>query len=91
MAQKRTHYYYYYYYYYSVSEATAFLKINNSLLCSLHTHKIWKRSVEKYRTYVTLSKTTHFLSVFCEAGMVQQYMEAQTGVVQDGLRTALGA
>ena len=33
-----------------------------------------------------MSKTTHFLSVFCEAGVVQQCPEAQAGMVQDGLR-----
>ena len=37
----------------------------------MHT-KIWKRSVEKYKSYETLSKTTHFLSMFCEAGVFQQ-------------------
>ena len=29
-------------------------------------------SVEKYRSYGTLSKTTHFLGVFCE-GSVETY------------------
>ena len=62
--------------------------LNNSLACSLHAHKIWKRSVEKYKSYGTLSKTTHFLSEFCEVGVVQQCTEAQAGVVQDEL-TAL--
>ena len=47
----------------------------------MHTHKIWKRSVEKYKCYGALSKTTHFLSVTCEAGVVQQCTEAQAGVV----------
>ena len=41
--------------------------------------------MEKYKNYGTLGKTTHFLSVFCEAGVVQQCTEAQAGVVQDGL------
>ena len=61
-----------------------FLTIYNSLLYSLHTRNIGMRSVEKYKNYGTLSKTTHFLSVFCEAGVVQQCTEAQAGVVQDG-------
>ena len=39
----------------------------------------------KYKSYGTLSKTTHFLSVFCEADVVQQCAESQAGVVQDGL------
>ena len=34
----------------------------------------------------TWSKTTHFVSVFCEAGVVQQFSEAQAGMVQDGLK-----
>ena len=29
-----------------------------------------------------MSETTHFLSVFCEAGVVQQCTEAQAGMVQ---------
>ena len=33
----------------------------------------------------TMSTTTHFLSVFCEEGVIQQCTEAQAGVVQDGL------
>ena len=41
--------------------------------------------MEKYKSFGTLSETTHFLSVFCEAGVVQQCTEAQTGVVQGGL------
>ena len=32
-----------------------------------------------------LIKTTHFLRVFCEAGVVKQGTEAQARVVQDGL------
>ena len=52
---------------------------------SLHTHKIWKSSVEKYKSCETLSKTLHFLCVFCEAGVVQQCTKAQLGVVQEGL------
>ena len=48
-----------------------FLTICNGRLCSLPPHTIWKRSVEKHKSYGTLSKTTHFLSVFCEAGVVQ--------------------
>ena len=63
-----------------------FFKVYNSLLYSLRTHKIWKRSVEKYKSYGTLSKTTQFLRVFCETGVVQQCPEAQAGVVQDGLK-----
>ena len=66
---------------------TVFLTVYNSLLYSLHTRNIGMRSVEKYKNYGTLSKTTHFLSVFCEAGVVQQCTEAQAGVVQNGLRT----
>ena len=38
--------------------------------------------MEKYKSYGTLSKTTQFPSVFCEAGVVQQYTEAQASVVQ---------
>ena len=45
---------------------------------------MWKRSAGKYKSYGTLSKTTRFLSVFCEADVVQQCTEAQAGVVQDG-------
>ena len=45
---------------------------------------MWKRSVEKYESYGTSSKTTHFLSVFCEVDVVQQCTEAQAGVVQNG-------
>ena len=50
--------------------------------------------MEKYKSYGTLSKTTHFLSVFCEAGVVQQCTEAgvvqqcteaEAGVVQEAL------
>ena len=41
--------------------------------------------MEKYKSYGTLSKTTHFLSVFCEAGVAQQCTEAQASVVQDEL------
>ena len=66
---------------------TIFFKTYNSLLCSKCTHKIWKRSVEKYKSYGTLSKTTHFLSVFCEASVVQQCTETQAGLVLDGLKT----
>ena len=62
-----------------------FLTVYNSLLYSLHIHKIWKISVDEYKSYGTLSKTTHFLTVFCGAGMVQKCREAQTGMVQDGL------
>ena len=64
---------------------TVFWTIYNCLLCSLHTHKIWKRSVEKYESCGTLSTTTHFVSAFCEAGVVQQCPEAQAGMVQDGI------
>ena len=42
--------------------------------------------MEKYKSYGTLSKTTHFLGVFCEAGVVQQSTEAQAGMVQDELK-----
>ena len=63
---------------------TVFLKVYNSILYSLHTHKIWKRSEEKYKSYGTLSKTTHFHNVFCEVGVVQQCTEAQADKVQDG-------
>ena len=41
--------------------------------------------MEKYKSYGTLGKTTHFLSVFCEVGVVQQCTVAQAGVVWDGL------
>ena len=58
----------------------------NSLLHSFHTHKMWKRSVEKYKSYGILSTTTYLPSVFCEVGVVQLCKEAQAGVVQDGLR-----
>ena len=40
----------------------------------------------KYKSYGTLSKTTHFLSVFCEAGVVQLCTEAQAEEIQDGLK-----
>ena len=65
---------------------TVFLKIYNSLSYSLCTYNIWKRSVEKYKSYGTLSKTTHFLSMVCEAGVVQQCTDTQAGIVQDGLK-----
>ena len=65
---------------------TVFLTIYNSLLYSLHTDRIWKRSVEKHKSHGTLSKTAHFLSVFCEVSVVQQCTEAQAGVVQDRVR-----
>ena len=58
---------------------TVFLKIHNSILYSLHTHKIWKRSAEKYKSYGTLSKTTR------EACVVRQCTEAQAGMVQGRL------
>ena len=64
---------------------TVFLTIYSNLLYSLYTHTLWKRSVQKYTSYGALSKTIHFLSVFCEAGVVQQSTEAQAGVVQDEL------
>ena len=60
------------------------------LLYCLHSPKICKRSVEKYRScgsYGTLSKGTHFLCVFCEVGVVQQRTETQAGMVQDGLNS----
>ena len=41
---------------------TVFLKTYNRLLYSLHTYKIWKRSVKKSKSYGTLNKTVHFLS-----------------------------
>ena len=31
---------------------------------------IWKRSAGKYNSYWTMNKTTHFLSEFCEAGVL---------------------
>ena len=43
--------------------------------------------MKRYTSYGRLSKTTNFLSVSCEAGVIQQRTEAQAGVVQDGLRT----
>ena len=61
-----------------------FLEIYNKFLHNLPTHKIWKRSVKKYKSYGILSETTHFLSVFCEAGVVQQCTETQASLVQDG-------
>ena len=64
---------------------TMFLTVCNSLFSNLHTHKIWRRSVGKYESYETFSKTVHFLSVFCEMDVVQQCTEAQAGMVQDGL------
>ena len=42
--------------------------------------------MKKYKSYGTLSKTTHFLSVFCGVGVVQQYTEAQEGVVKEELQ-----
>ena len=65
---------------------TVFLKTDNRLLYNLRTHKIWQRSVEKYKRHGTLSTTTHVLHMFCEKGVAQQCTEAQVGVVQDGLR-----
>ena len=41
--------------------------------------------MEKDQSYETLSKTTHFPSVFCEVGVVQWCTEAQEGIVQDEL------
>ena len=38
--------------------------------------------MEKHKSYGTFSKMTHFLSMFCEAGVVQHCTEVQTGVVQ---------
>ena len=70
---------------------TLFLKMYNNLSYSLHTQKIWKRSVGKYKSYGTLSKTTHFLSVSCQAGVAQQCTEAPASMVQDGLSTTHGA
>ena len=65
---------------------TVFGTICNSLLYSLHTHtQNWKRSVEKYKNYGILSKTTHFLSVFYGADTVQRCTESQRVVVRDGL------
>ena len=64
---------------------TVFWITYKNLLYSLHTHKIWKRPVEIYVSYRTLSKTTHFLSVFCEECVVQQCTEPHAGVVQYGL------
>ena len=63
-----------------------FLTIYNSSFFGLHAHKIWKRSVEKYRSYGTLSNSLRFLSLFCKAGVVQLSTEAQAVMVQDGLR-----
>ena len=66
-----------------VSKATQFFSTAyNSLLYNLYTHKIWKSSKEKYKSYGTLNKTT------CEVGVVQQCTEAQAGLVQDGLMDA---
>ena len=67
---------------------TVFFKIYNSLLYSVHTHKIWNRSEEKYKSYV--SKTSHFLVVFCETGMVLQCTEAQAGMVQGWIKDEVG-
>ena len=66
-----------------------FLKTYNSLSYSLHTHTIWKRSMEKYESSGTLSTTTHFLSVFCEVNVVQRCTEEQAGLVQDRLQVSL--
>ena len=63
---------------------TIFLEADSRLSYSLLAHKIWKRSVEKYKRYETLSKTTHFLSAFSEASGVQQWTETEAGLVQDG-------
>ena len=41
--------------------------------------------MEKYKSSGTLNKITHFHSVFCEVGVVQQCTLAQAGVVQVGL------
>ena len=66
---------------------TVFIKQIIAYYYRLYTHKIWKRSVEKYQSYWTLSKTTHFLSVICEVHVVQQCTEAQAGMVPEGLKT----
>ena len=63
---------------------TVFLTIYNSLLYSLHTHKIWKRSVEKYKCYGPLSTTTHFPSMFREVGVVEQCTEEQEEASKTG-------
>ena len=42
--------------------------------------------MDKYKSYGTLSKTIHFLSVFCEVDVVQQCTVVQAGMVQDGLK-----
>ena len=41
--------------------------------------------MEKYKSYGAFSKTTHFLRLFCVAGVVRQCIKGQAGVVQDGL------
>ena len=64
---------------------TGSLTTYNILLYSLHTHRIWKSSVEKYPKYGTLSKTTHFLRAFCEVVVLQKCTEPQAGMVQNGL------
>ena len=64
---------------------TVVLTIFNNLVYSPNTHTIWKRFLEKYKSYRTLIKTTHFLGVFCEAGVVQQCPDAQVRMIQDGL------
>ena len=44
-------------------------------------HTQFGRDLEKYKRYGTLSKTTHFQRLFCEAGVVWQCTEAQAGMV----------
>ena len=61
--------------------------VYDSLLYSLHMHIIWKRSVEEYKSQGALSKTTHFLSMFCEAGVVQQCTEEQADTFQKWVKT----
>ena len=45
--------------------------------------------MEIYKSDGKLSKTTHFLSVSCEADAVQRCTEAQAGVIQDELNLAV--
>ena len=64
---------------------TFFLTTYNSLVYIVCIHTNFGRDLQRNKCYVILSKTTHFLSVFCEVGVVKQCTKAQAGVAQDRL------
>ena len=55
------------------------------ILLSAYTWNLEEIYQKKYKSFGTLSKTTHFPSVVCEADVVQQCTEAQAGMVRNGL------